>query len=410
MPVEILKRPLGPELVAPSHEYLVPSSNFFFTGNSSQGSLLQFIPAKSIANRLLDQYWDAVHHVARVLHRPTFERQWAYFWECTDHGVEPPASIQALVMGVLLSATISLKADNVAMQFNVPKSTLIDSFQKGVEVALAKANVMRTTRIHTLQAFILYLVAVCRTEVSRSHSALVAAAIKLAECMGLHRDGSHYGLPPVDIHVRRILWYQLCFLDIRTCEATGPRPQIRSEDFDTRLPLNVNDADLEGPDPPTSDSDRWTDMTLSLIRFDCVEMHRYIWKERPRLAEKKVTLTQVLGHIQEFIYTSEQKYMPMLNKKVHIQYLAMLIYRILTFRMKVMVLFRYVSTDFMVMPDRIRKILLSSGLQVIECGIIIETAPPLKKWAWYLGKSYFDRSSKLTEEVPFTYTTAPSSS
>ena len=31
---------------------------------------------------------------------------------------------------------------------------------------------------------------------------------------------------------------QLCFLDIRTCEATGPRPQIHKEDYDTRLPLN----------------------------------------------------------------------------------------------------------------------------------------------------------------------------
>jgi hypothetical protein len=203
--------------------------------------------------------------------------------------------------------------------------------------------------------------------------------------MGLHRDGTHYGLSHVEIHVRRILWYQLCFLDIRTCEATGPRPQIRREDFDTRLPLNVNDIDLESSNPPTEDCDQWTDMTLSLIRFDCYEMHRYVWKERPRLQEMKITLTQVLGKIQDFIHASEQKYLPMMNKNIPIQYMGILSYRIMTYRMHVMVLHRYVTTDLRPMPDRLRKIVLSSGVQQVECAILIETAPPLKQWAWYLG-------------------------
>lgn len=106
----------------------------------------------------------------------------------------------------------------------------------------------------------------CRSEVSRAHSALAGTAIRLAECMGLHRDGSHYGLDAVEIHVRRLVWYQLCFLDIRTCESAGPRPQIRKEDFDTKFPLNVNDAELESSNPPTRDAEYWTDMTFTQMR------------------------------------------------------------------------------------------------------------------------------------------------
>lgn len=109
-------------------------------------------------------------------------------------------------------------------------------------------------------------IALCRSEISRAHSALAGTAIRLAECMGLHRDGSHYGLDPVEIHVRRLIWYQLCWLDIRTCEASGPRPQIRKEDFDTRFPLNVNDVDLESSNPPTRDAECWTDMTFTRMR------------------------------------------------------------------------------------------------------------------------------------------------
>jgi hypothetical protein len=203
--------------------------------------------------------------------------------------------------------------------------------------------------------------------------------------MGLHRDGSHYGLGAVEIHVRRIIWYQLCFLDIRTCEATGPRPQIHREDFDTQLPLNVNDIDLEGPNPPTQDSPGWTDMTCTRMRFECSEMHRYIWRERPRVEDKTISLTTMIGKVQAFVLETERKYMPMLDKNIPLHYMTMLIYRLLTFRMYVMILHRYATSPGKPMPERLRKILLSSGVQQVECAIIIETSPVVAKWSWILG-------------------------
>jgi hypothetical protein len=207
--------------------------------------------------------------------------------------------------------------------------------------------------------------------------------------MGLHRDGTHFGLPPVEVHMRRIVWYQLCFLDIRTCEATGPRPQIHRNDFDTKLPLNVNDLDLEVPNPPTEDLPHWTDMTFSLMRFELNEMHRWIWFERPRLEKKKTTLTYLLSRVQEYINKSGDKYMPLLNREIPIQYMALLVYRVISLRMHTMVLHRYASQANRAMPERLRKILLTSGVQQTECAIIIETAPQLSRWAWYCGKSWF---------------------
>ena len=181
--------------------------------------------------------------------------------------------------------------------------------------------------------------------------------------MGLHRDGTHYGLSAVEVHVRRIIWFQLCFLDIRTCEATGPRPQIHKEDYDTSLPLNVNDIDLEGPNPPTEDANMWTDMTFTLLRFDCNEMHQsiYLARGRPLLEEKKIGLTQILGQGPGFIRSTELKYLTILNKNVPIQYMAVLVYRLLTLRMHVILLHRYATTPYRPMPERLRKILLSSG-------------------------------------------------
>jgi hypothetical protein len=203
--------------------------------------------------------------------------------------------------------------------------------------------------------------------------------------MGLHRDGSHYGLSPVEVHTRRIVWYQLCFLDIRTCESTGPRPQIRRDDFDTKFPLNVNDEDLESANPPTVDSDHWTDMTLCRLRFEINEMHRFIWMERPRLEKKKTSLTAVLGKVQQFITAADERFLPMFDKNKPIHNMALITYKLLTLRMHIMILHRYSSNHARKMPERLRKILLTSGVQQVECAIMVETAPSLKPWSWYCG-------------------------
>jgi hypothetical protein len=116
------------------------------------------LPSKNVADSLLNHYWIAVHPVARVLHRPTFERQWASFWQQVHGGVEPLASLQALVMATLMSATISLSDQAISMQLGVPKLQLLRSFQQGAESALCRANFLRTTKLQTLQALVMYLV------------------------------------------------------------------------------------------------------------------------------------------------------------------------------------------------------------------------------------------------------------
>ena len=105
---------------------------------------------------------------------------------------------------------------------------------------------------------------------------LVGTAVRMAECMGLHRDGEEYGLTPLETHVRRVLWHQLCFLDIRTCEAQGPRPVIRRDEYDARLPLNCDDAEITHDAAPPADrcAARWTPNTLPIIRFEINEMLR----------------------------------------------------------------------------------------------------------------------------------------
>ncbi|KAL9603857.1 MAG: hypothetical protein Q9219_000966 [cf. Caloplaca sp. 3 TL-2023] len=367
------------KFLAPGPTYIAPSSSFFFSSGQNSASLIDFLPSKLIADRLLSQYWFAVHPLCRTVHRPTLQRRYNAFWADVETGMEPPGSLQAIVFAALFSGVVSMSDDVVLMEFGTTKRDLVENFQMGTETALGRANVIRTTKVETLQALVMYMIPLCRGEISRSHSALVGTALRIAECMGLHRDGSEYGFGPIETHVRRLIWYQICFLDIRTCESQGPRPHIREDEFDTQFPLNVDDEELESPNPPTVSASRWTDMTLSLIRMEGNEMFRVIWADRPRLEKKQISLTAVLGKIENFRKTMRDKFLCFVDDNVPVQHLGRQVCEIMYLRMHIMVLHRVAYQ----IPDRLRQIIINSGTEIMERGIQIETAPALSPWAWY---------------------------
>ena len=113
--------------------------------------------------------------------------------------------------------------------------------------------------------------------------------------MGLQKDGVAYNMAPIETHVRRLIWHQVCWLDLRCTEAQGPRPMIREDDYDTRLPDNIDDDQVplvQGKTPQFEN--RWTDNTFALMRFEFSELHRFIWFERPKLERKQTSITAVL--------------------------------------------------------------------------------------------------------------------
>lgn len=233
----------------------------------------------------------------------------------------------------------------------------------------------------------------------------MGAVIRLAECMGLHRDPSTYSTNPVEVQVRRLIWYQICFLDLRTCEATGPRPQIRRDEYDTRFPLNVEDEDLERAaqrrDNVTQDSKSFTPMTITRMRAECFELYRLIWTERPKLqrktepGEKKTTLTGLLSRIQSFRAAMEKTYLPMMSRDNPLHVVAMEMYGILSSRLYNATLHPFASSDRRKMPERLRQIMISSSIMIVEHSMNIEEQPALSQWSWYVGALHQYHSAML---------------
>ncbi|KAJ4348162.1 uncharacterized protein N0V89_009534 [Didymosphaeria variabile] len=391
--------------MSPSADFLAPSSSFYFAPSVEKTTMMTYLPNKVLVDKLLAHYWEVVHPIVRTLHRPSFERKYDTFWRNIASGIEPPGSFQAVVFGVLLQSIVSMSADKSLAEFGAEKQGLVDNFRLGSESALSRANFLRTTKLETLQATVIYLLALCRAEVSRAHSALMGAVIRLAECMGLHRDPSTYSTNPVEVQVRRLIWYQICFLDLRTCEATGPRPQIRRDEYDTRFPLNVEDDDLERAaqrgDNVTQDSKSFTPMTITRMRAECFELYRMIWTERPKLqrkvepGEKKTTLTGLLGRIQSFRAAMEKAYLPLMSRDNPLHAVAMEMYGILSSRLYLATLHPFASSDKGKMPERLRQIMISSCIMIVEHSMNIEEQPALSQWSWYVGALHQYHSAML---------------
>ena len=73
-------------------------------------------------------------------------------------GIEPSPSLQALAFAVMFAGAVSMPDQYITRDFGVAKKELVEEFRQGTETALARANFLRTTKVETMQAFVIYLV------------------------------------------------------------------------------------------------------------------------------------------------------------------------------------------------------------------------------------------------------------
>ena len=151
--------------------------------------------------------------------------------------------------------------------FGTSKSDLSLKFRLGLEHALAKANFLNVPDIVLVQAFALFLSLVRRHDSPRFVWMMTGLVIRMAQYLGLQRDGTHFEhLTPFEIEMRRKVWWAVCMLDIRASEDQGTELSIASGSFDTKIPSNINDEDI---DPETkqmpTEHDGVTNMSFTRI-------------------------------------------------------------------------------------------------------------------------------------------------
>jgi hypothetical protein len=131
-------------------------------------------------------------------------------------------------------------------------------------------------------------------------------AIRTAQSLGVHRDGTRLGLSPFESELRRRLWWHLLSRDSRASEDYGLENTsdllLRTE---ISLPLNLDDTDLY-PEmeklPPAKRG--WTMMTFSLVNISLAKaMQRLaveIASSSPPSEDVRVqVVNETTAHIEE---------------------------------------------------------------------------------------------------------------
>ncbi|KAL2803121.1 hypothetical protein BJX63DRAFT_412957 [Aspergillus granulosus] len=376
LPLPCISAAPGPTSQDQQRASPVPSTSLIFGQVSVGTGLTGHIPPRQIADRLLDQYWSAVHPVARIVHRPFFAQRYETLWEYIENGQQVNASLSAIVSAVLLSAAVSMSDEQVLETWNTSRAALQNQLKVGTEIALSSAQALRSTRLEVLQALIAYMLATSVEQITRAHSILSGMLVRQAECMGLHRDPTEFGFSPVECQVRRLIWYQVCYLDLKSSEVQGPRPFIHHDGYTTRLPLDLNLLN-KGP--------VWKDMILSMIRFECQEMQRRCLSHRNRVDQRRMTLTKAVSKIEEFRILMDVKYAPYLSSASPnpMQKMSSLLLKLWVSLLYILPLHRYMNSVTYRVPDRLRQIVLIKGTEALEAAVALESDEELKIWAWY---------------------------
>ena len=106
---------------------------------------------------------------------------------------------------------------------------------------------------------------------------MIGVAMRIAQNIGLHRDGDGQEFGAFEAEMRRRLWWQILVLDMKAFEDRGTEPLLTGSSFTTVMPLNVNDEDFSYDSRhPLKPRVGPTQMTLSLLTMDALSTSRKI--------------------------------------------------------------------------------------------------------------------------------------
>ncbi|KAJ5918381.1 hypothetical protein N7454_010756 [Penicillium verhagenii] len=212
-------------------------------GLASSNSLADLHPNLLQIYKLWVTFFENVNPLINILHCPTLRPQMivAVTGDLTKIGKE----MEALLFSIYCIALVSLQSDEVERTFGESKKKLLSRCRRGAQLALSNASFLRTSNFMVLQAFVLYLLSMRAFSDPHTIWTMSGVASRIAQRMGVHRDGSGYGLNPFETEMRRRLWLQLVVIDATSAQFCGVASSPLPTNADTKPPMNIDDSDLE---------------------------------------------------------------------------------------------------------------------------------------------------------------------
>ncbi|EPS27883.1 hypothetical protein PDE_02827 [Penicillium oxalicum 114-2] len=358
---------------------------FLFGFYSLSYSLREFHPLLPRVSLFWEAYRENVAPLVTLVHRGTAR---SLLVEAAQNPGSLDKNNEALVFAIYLSAIISLKPEQCLARFGEERGALIKRYRFAVEQALSRAGLLNTQSLVLIQAAVLFLICIRREDDSKFVWSMTSIILRLAQGLGLHRDGTNFALKPFETEMRRRLWWHICLLDARSSDDHGTDSQINEFMYDTRLPLNINDDDItpEATEPPT-EREGVTDLTFCLIRCEIACALRRANYSCPGKQFSPGDAAMRMQHCERMIHVIsnriEQRYIKHCDMKVPIQWAIATVGRLVLAKLWLSVHHPMTRKDRAVnVSQATRESLFLTAIEVLEFGRLLETDPRTAKWGW----------------------------
>ncbi|CAF3526562.1 unnamed protein product [Fusarium graminearum] len=376
-----------PEQSPPQNPGQVDHHSFIFGYNSSDADLRGLHPLPAQGSFLWQIFLENIEPLVKVLHIPTMSKLMAQVRR-GEHDLRP--GDEALVFTIYYAAVVSSEKQEIETNLGGSQAHFISQFRFALEQALAKSNLLNTTDMAVLQAFVIYLTVVKCHDDSKFCWTLTSLCVRMAQALGLYRDGQQLGLPPFEVEMRRRLWWAIVSLDIRSAEEMGSDLIISDKTYDTQLPSNINDTDIDPSftEMPIPRQGR-TDSSICLTRYETTALTRGLFAAvahmqpvDPKNVEKSLEERERM--LVEVYERMEDKFIKnTIREDDPVFWVASLISRIMMAKVGLLVyqpvLFPGTGPEA---SHEVRSRLWQSCIEIVEYTHILNVDPACRQWRW----------------------------
>jgi hypothetical protein len=302
-------------------------------------------PSRRQAVQLWQIYLNNVDPLLKLLHIPTIQPS---IFAAINKPTSASTDLATLLFSIYFAAVTSLSPPETQVMLGQDRQSALKAYQRGMELCLSMTSFLDSPTINSLQAMSIYLVSSSphfshvswrltqHHKMARRHHTggrsgwtLNGLLIRAAQLIGLHRDGEHFRLSPLDCEIRRRLWWQILGSDSRVAEDHGLSTGSFDGVFDTKFPLSIDDRDLS-PDMEAVQivKPRWTEMSMFLVATEMNEAIRRMYRLSAAVMkgnDEMTSLEKFLDTTRKQIYDRHLQYC---DENIPIQKAALLLGRV----------------------------------------------------------------------------------
>jgi Fungal specific transcription factor domain len=228
-------------------------------------NFMDYFPPREVADKLVQNYFRTMEGTYRILHIPSFYREYESYW--SDPQKVPISTTLKILLVMAIGTCFNQEADYNLLQTQAQQ--WVHLAQSWVLVPTEKGRLNSSG----LQVQCLLLLARQTNAIDADMIWISAGCVlRTAFQMGLHRDPKHFRQASVMYgELRRRLWATVLEMAIQTSLDSGMPPLITMGDFDTLPPSNFNDEDISEsisvvPIPKPANVSTQTSIQIQLLK------------------------------------------------------------------------------------------------------------------------------------------------